>query len=192
MSNENKTHEIVNNIISTYDLYPLTSRIDEENMLNKEIIIEVAEKVRSVLFPGFFEKRKVRSENVQYLVGEHIEFIQYHLRKQVAKALGMPDGSQDGPRQDGAEAIGEKKIFRDPDGKKVAGVCSGLAIYLDVDVTLIRILMLLAILFGTAGFWIYIIFWIAVPVADTPAKKCQLRGLAPTPENMSRFTTYSR
>ena len=29
-------------------------------------------------------------------------------------------------------------------------------------------------------------------VADTPAKKCQLRGLAPTPENMSRFTTFSR
>ena len=125
-------------------------------------------------------------------VGAGDRVVSLDLVEQVAKALGMPDGSQEGPRQDGAEAIGEKKIFRDPDGKKVAGVCSGLAIYLDVDVTLIRILMLLAILFGTAGFWIYIIFWIAVPVADTPAKKCQLRGLAPTPENMSRFTSYSR
>ncbi|MBR4740318.1 MAG: PspC domain-containing protein [Bacteroidales bacterium] len=125
-------------------------------------------------------------------VGAGDRVVSLDLVEQVAKALGMPDGSQEGPRQDSAEAIGEKKIFRDPDGKKVAGVCSGLAIYLDVDVTLIRILMLLAILFGTAGFWIYIIFWIAVPVADTPAKKCQLRGLAPTPENMSRFTTYSR
>ena len=125
-------------------------------------------------------------------VGAGDRVVSLDLVEQVAKALGMPDGSQEGPRPDSAEVIGEKKIFRDPDGKKVAGVCSGLAIYLDVDVTLIRILMLLAILFGTAGFWIYIIFWIAVPVADTPAKKCQLRGLAPTPENMSRFTTYSR
>ena len=52
--------------------------------------------------------------------------------------------------------------------------------------------MLLAIIFGTAGIWIYIIFWIAVPVADTPAKKCQMHGLAPTPANMSRFSTYSK
>ena len=92
MTNENRTHEIVSNIIDTYGKDPRTSRIDEENLLTKEIIIEVAEKVRSVLFPGIFEKRKVRSENVQYLVGEHVEFIQYHLRKQVAKAIGS-DGS---------------------------------------------------------------------------------------------------
>ena len=54
MTKDNRTHEIVSNIIDTYGKYPLTSRIDESNMLNKEIIIEVAEKVRSVLFPGFF------------------------------------------------------------------------------------------------------------------------------------------
>lgn len=95
MTKESQTQKIVNDIISTYDKYPLTSRIDESNMLNKEIIIEVAEKVRSVLFPGFFEKRKVRSENVQYLVGEHVEFIQYHLRKQVAKAIGSDESGRD-------------------------------------------------------------------------------------------------
>lgn len=95
MTKESQTQKIVNDIINTYDKYPLTSRIDESNMLNKEIIIEVAEKVRSVLFPGFFEKRKVRSENVQYLVGEHVEFIQYHLRKQVAKAIGSDESGRD-------------------------------------------------------------------------------------------------
>ena len=95
MTKDNRTHEIVSNIIDTYGKYPLTSRIDEENMLSKEIIIEVAEKVRGVLFPGFFEKRKVRSENVEYLVGEHVEYIQYHLRKQVAKALGTDESAKD-------------------------------------------------------------------------------------------------
>lgn len=94
MTKESQTQKIVNDIINTYDKYPLTSRIDESNMLNKEIIIEVAEKMRSVLFPGFFEKRKVRSENVQYLVGEHVEFIQYHLRKQVAKAIGSDESGR--------------------------------------------------------------------------------------------------
>lgn len=125
-------------------------------------------------------------------VGAGDRVVSLELVEQVARALGMPDGSQEGPRPYTGEPGVERKLFRDPDDKKIAGVCSGLAIYLDVDVTLIRILMLVAIIFGTAGIWIYIIFWIAVPVADTPAKKCQLRGLAPTPENMSRFTTNSR
>lgn len=111
---------------------------------------------------------------------------------QVASALGMPDGTQEGPQPQFSSAPLQKKLYRDPDEKKLAGICSGLAIYLELDVTLIRLLMLIAVFFGTAGFWIYIIFWIVVPVADTPAKKCELRGLAPTPENMSRFTTYSK
>ena len=52
--------------------------------------------------------------------------------------------------------------------------------------------MLAALIFGSAGFWVYVILWIVVPVADTPAKKCELRGLAPTAENMSRFSTYRK
>lgn len=126
-------------------------------------------------------------------VGAETKVVSLELVEQVAQALGMPDGSQEGFQADpSASATMERKLYRDPDNKKLAGICSGLAIYLDVDVTLIRILMLVAIIFGTAGIWIYIIFWIAVPMADTPAKKCELRGLAPTPENMSRFTCYSR
>ncbi|MBR3405878.1 MAG: PspC domain-containing protein [Bacteroidales bacterium] len=125
-------------------------------------------------------------------VGTGDRVVSLALVEQVADALGMPDGSAETQRVYTEEATAEKKLFRDPDSKKLAGICSGLAIYLDVDVTLIRILMLLAIIFGTAGIWIYIIFWIAVPVADTPAKKCQMHGLAPTPANMSRFSTYSK
>lgn len=116
------------------------------------------------------------------------------LVEQVAQALGMPDGSTEkggtsaGFSSASSSAPYEKKLYRDMDDKKIAGVCSGLAMFLDVDVTLVRILMLCALIFGTAGFWIYIILWIVMVPADTPAKKCEMRGLYPTPENMSRFT----
>ena len=128
-------------------------------------------------------------------VGESGRVVTLEMVEKVASTLGMPDGSRDentftaGPTM---VARPDRKLYRDPDEKKVAGVCSGLALYLDVDVTIIRIFMLVAFICGSAGFWIYVIFWIAVPLADTPAKKCELRGLAPTAENMSRFTTYSR
>ena len=67
-------------------------------------------------------------------------------------------------------------------------MCSGLAIYFDIDITLVRIIMLAALLAGSVGFWVYIILWIAEPKAVTPAQQCELRGLAPTAENIAQFS----
>ncbi len=55
--------------------------------------------------------------------------------------------------------------------KKIAGVCAGLADYFDLDPTLVRVVWLLAIFFAGTGVLIYLILWIALPVApyDVPA-----------------------
>ena len=81
-----------------------------------------------------------------------------------------------------------RKLFRDPDDKKLAGVCSGLALFLGVDVTLIRIIFLVAFICGSAGLWIYLVIWIAAPEARTAAEKCELRGIPANAENIRRFT----
>ncbi len=81
-----------------------------------------------------------------------------------------------------------RKFFRDREGKKIAGVCSGLALYLNIDVTLIRILFLVVFFFGSAGGWIYLVLWIIAPEARTAAEKCELRGIPPTAENIRRFS----
>ena len=81
-----------------------------------------------------------------------------------------------------------RKLFRDPDGKKIGGVCSGLALFLGIDVTLIRVLFIIAFICGSAGFWIYIVILIAAPEARTAAEKCELRGIPATAENIRRFT----
>ena len=115
------------------------------------------------------------------------------LVEKVAATLGMPDGSREGGWSSaggyGRTPAGStaRKLYRDPDNKSIAGVCSGVAHYLDVDITLTRVIALLALILGSAGFWIYVILWIAVPVADTPAKKCEMYGVPPTADNMSRF-----
>lgn len=89
-------------------------------------------------------------------------------------------------RNENAKTV--RKLFRDPDGKRLAGVCSGLALYLGVDVVVIRILFLVALICGSAGFWIYLVVWIAAPEARTAAEKCELRGIPATAENIRRFT----
>ena len=67
------------------------------------------------------------------------------------------------------------------------GVCSGLAHYFDSDTTVFRVLALLAVLFLGGGLLFYIIMWIVVPKAVTPAQKCEMRGWAATAENMRKF-----
>ena len=56
-----------------------------------------------------------------------------------------------------------KKLTRSTTDKKIAGVCGGIAQYLDCDPTVIRIIFLFALLCGSFGFWAYLIVWIAAP-----------------------------
>ena len=89
------TEKLMERILESYDAHPHISRIDGENMLNKEMLIEVTQKIRKVLFPGFFDNSKVRSEYLKYIIGEQLEFIQYNLKKQIAKALGNTEMCED-------------------------------------------------------------------------------------------------
>jgi phage shock protein PspC (stress-responsive transcriptional regulator) len=58
---------------------------------------------------------------------------------------------------------GQKRLYRDENNKVLGGVCSGLAHYFNMDITLVRIIFL--ILFFSFGFGLipYIILWIVVP-----------------------------
>jgi phage shock protein C len=65
-------------------------------------------------------------------------------------------------------AISHRRLSRPMYEKKIAGVCAGFARYLDMDVTLVRVLWLV-IAFGTGvGFIAYIVAWICMPREDTP------------------------
>lgn len=56
-----------------------------------------------------------------------------------------------------------KKLTRSTNDRKIAGVCGGLAQYLNVDPTVVRIIFLIALICGTIGFWVYLIVWICAP-----------------------------
>lgn len=142
------------------------------------------------------------------------------LARKVVAQLGMPDGSpvpdysgegagegagegtgaqknavgngSDSAGETGSSAKAPHKFYRDTQDTKIAGVCSGIAIYFNVDVTLVRVLMLAALFAGSAGFWIYVILWAVAPEAKTPAQKCELRGIPATAENMSKFSNERR
>ena len=60
----------------------------------------------------------------------------------------------------------EKKLQRDTRNKVIGGVCSGLANYFDIDVSLIRVLFVVMFLCASAGFWLYILLWLVMPAGQ--------------------------
>ena len=58
-----------------------------------------------------------------------------------------------------------KILYRNKDEYKIAGVCSGMGEYFDIDPVIIRLLFLIAFFLG-AGLIVYIIVWIIIPVKD--------------------------
>ncbi|MBI3695288.1 MAG: PspC domain-containing protein [Acidobacteria bacterium] len=57
-----------------------------------------------------------------------------------------------------------RRLVRPMSEKKVAGVCAGVARYMEVDVTMVRVLWLVVAIFTVVpGFLAYFVMWIAMP-----------------------------
>jgi phage shock protein C len=60
-------------------------------------------------------------------------------------------------------------LTRPREGKRIAGVCAGVARYLDLDVTLVRVVWVLLVIFPPVpGILVYIICWIVMPQDPAP------------------------
>lgn len=92
---DNNTDNLVNVILESYEKHEVISRLDADNIINKDIVIKVLEEIRRLLFPGYFDTNKVRAEYLKFIVGERLEFVQYNLKKQIGKALGNRETCED-------------------------------------------------------------------------------------------------
>ena len=114
------------------------------------------------------------------------------LIRQVVARMGMPDGSNDFTEYHvpytNKKRSNSRRLFRNPDDRKIAGICGGMGAYFGIDSTLVRILFVLGFLLGFVTFLIYIILWICVQDARTPAQKLQMQGLPVTAENLLRYS----
>lgn len=76
-----------------------------------------------------------------------------------------------------------KRLFRDVENGSIAGVCTGLANYLAIDPVIVKIIFILLLFLGFGGLT-YIVLWIVVPNAKTPADKLKMKGQAVTVESI--------
>lgn len=72
----------------------------------------------------------------------------------------------------------EKKLYRSRSDKKLCGVCGGLAKYLNMDPTIVRLIWVLITIFAGAGLIAYIVFALVIEeepenVIDAPAEEAK-------------------
>lgn len=80
-----------------------------------------------------------------------------------------------------------KKMFRSSENQVIGGVAGGLAAYFGVDLTIIRLLLVVSIFFG--GFFLYLILWMITPLATTITEKMQMQGEPVTLSNIQQSVT---
>ena len=88
------------------------------------------------------------------------------------------------------EEKGPKRLFRDGENKVIGGVCSGLAAYMDWDITIVRLLFLIFGFF-MHGFFIvaYIVIWFVVPEASTATERLSMKGIKANVKNIGETVT---
>ena len=86
---------LVDAVLKSYQDFPEICNIDSTNRINKEIIIDLLEEIRCVVFPGFFEAKHLNAKSIEYHVGELLEDIQFRLKGQVIKAVQHTEDKSD-------------------------------------------------------------------------------------------------
>ncbi|MBP3425124.1 MAG: PspC domain-containing protein [Rikenellaceae bacterium] len=135
-------------------LSDISSRLDSTNL---HILEDVEARIADLL------KEEIASP---------MQVVTAEMARRVTARIGRPEEFGDRKTTfgdtagDGFERSSEttrQRLSRPQNDRMIAGVCSGVARYFEVDPTLIRVIAILAVILGTAGLWIYIILWICMP-----------------------------
>jgi len=105
-------------------------------------------------------------------------------------AAGAPPGAsgQGAAGDQGAAGRGgtPRRLYKISEGAMLAGVCNGIAAYVNVDPTLVRLaFVLLTLLWGT-GVLVYLVMAIVVPEARSPEEKAAASGNPSTAQEFIR------
>ncbi|MBR4885922.1 MAG: PspC domain-containing protein [Muribaculaceae bacterium] len=152
-----------------------------------EIINDIEGRICELLSEKISDERQVVTIN-------HIE--------EIISRMGHPDEFGDSDYNENNETTDntdsttpppytvKRKLFRNPKDKIIGGVCSGIAAYLEMDVTWVRLLFVgLGFLTLTTIIVVYLVLLIVVPEAKTAADILAMNGEEQTIHNIGKTVT---
>ena len=128
------------------------------------------------------------AEKCNRCLGSHKTVVAALEVDQIIQEMGPVDGA-DGKAGAGAGASAgtasrphadtgaPKRLYLIRDGSMIAGVCNGLAAYLHIDVTIVRIIFIALALVSRGGFLLaYVVLAFVIPSADTSEERAAAHG----------------
>jgi phage shock protein PspC (stress-responsive transcriptional regulator) len=128
-------------------------------------------------------EQAIADKCAKYL-GPHKTVVSSDEVAQIVTEMGPVDGAAGQDNADGAAGAAApakeatRRLFRIPSGAMIAGVCTGLAAYFKIDVTLVRVGFALATLVTKgAAIVAYIVMMFVVPEANTAEEQAAAGGV---------------
>ena len=127
---------------------------------------ETVEDIESRISEIFLSQKGIAGvitrENVEYMIS----------------VIGKPEDfeSSEAEEEPADHPYTRKRLYRNPDDTIIAGVCGGIGAYLNTDPVLLRILFVFFTAFFAFGFFLYLILWIALPVANNETRQREMYG----------------
>lgn len=101
----------------------------------------------------------------------------------VIEVLGKPEdyemaeeGFQSSDKAESQFETADRKLYRDPDGSFIGGVCSGLTHFLNWNNPLYMRLIFIIMAFSSISIFVYLILYLLVPEAKTSSEKLHMKG----------------
>ena len=83
-------NEVVEALMLSYPKDERTQHIDASFLPSRDEAIRIIELLRRIVFPGFFDKQRVTSDNVRSHIGELLAELDEALYEQVRQSLRAP------------------------------------------------------------------------------------------------------
>jgi len=112
-SMEQRIENVVESILQDYQAGRDIDRMEQFSQPDKDLIIDMIEKLRRIVFPGYFREKNYRIYNAKHNLSMLIEDVMFNLSKQIALVLPESEDRQDKARELCLQFLGKIPAVRE-------------------------------------------------------------------------------
>ena len=112
-SMEQRIENVVESILQDYQAGRDIDRMEQFSQPDKDLIIDMIEKLRRIVFPGYFREKNYRIYNAKHNLSMLIEDVMFNLSKQIALVLPESEERQDTARELCLQFLGKIPAVRE-------------------------------------------------------------------------------
>ncbi|GHV28630.1 serine acetyltransferase [Spirochaetia bacterium] len=87
MNENTRMKKLVGSLLKSYEEHEEIIKVDMGYQMDRSAIIETIEKLRCLIFPGYFGKKNISAGSMEYYAGDLLEEVSFHLSQQVTRAI---------------------------------------------------------------------------------------------------------